>query len=43
MQTPGNVLGGTLAGVFSGSSAFESLKNQSNLAITARIHKDFLP
>jgi hypothetical protein len=39
-------LGTVLAGEFgapSGTTALTPLNNQSNLAITARIHKDFLP
>jgi hypothetical protein len=45
MSTPGMVMGPTLAAVFatSGYSSTSTLKDQNNLAITARIHKDFLP
>jgi hypothetical protein len=45
MQTPGMVLGPTLATTFatSGYGSASPLKDQNNLAITARIHKDFLP
>ncbi len=44
-----NTLGSVLAGQFnsvttpSGISALSPLKNEQNLAVTARIHKDFLP
>jgi hypothetical protein len=44
-----NTFGSVLAGQFntattpSGINAFSPLKNEQNLAVTARIHKDFLP
>jgi hypothetical protein len=49
MKTPGMVAGGTIAGLFnssttgSGITSTTPLKDQQNLAVTARIHKDFLP
>jgi Porin subfamily len=45
-QFPGGTLPGTLATTFAGNNAtttFTQIKDQNNLAITARIHKDFLP
>ena len=44
-QLPGGTLTGTLAALEPTGAAVAgaTLANQNNLAITARIHKDFLP
>jgi Porin subfamily len=43
-QMPGAITGSVLSGVFSGAGPSNfTLKDQNNLAVTLRMHKDFLP